>query len=37
MALESERMRHEFYRVYSTSPFVLTEEEVRDIVRQGIK
>ena len=35
LALESERMRHEFYRVYSTSPFVLTEEEARGIIRSG--
>lgn len=37
MALESERIRNNFYRVYSTSPFVLTEEEARGIIRSGVK
>lgn len=37
MALESERIRNNFYRVYSTSPFVLTEEEARGIIRRGVK
>lgn len=37
LALESERIRREFYRVYSTSPFVLTEEEARGIIRSGAR
>lgn len=37
LALESERIRREFYRVYSTSPFVLTEEEAREIIRNGAR
>jgi len=37
LALESERTRREFYRVYSTSPFVITEEEARGIVSMGVK
>ena len=37
LALESERIRREFYRVYSTSPFALTEEEARGIIRSGVR
>ena len=37
LALESERIRNNFYRVYSTSPFVLTEEEARGIIRSGAR
>lgn len=35
--LESERVRNTYYRVMATSPFKLTEEEARGIVRSGVK
>ena len=36
-ALESERIRANYYRVLSTSPFKLTEEEARGIIRSGVR
>lgn len=36
-ALESERVRATYYRVLVTSPFKLTEEEARGIIRNGVK
>jgi hypothetical protein len=36
-ALETERIRANYYRVLVTSPFKLTEEEAKGIIRQGIK
>lgn len=36
-ALETERIRETYYRVLVTSPFKLTEEEARGIIRSGIK
>lgn len=36
-ALETERIRATYYRVLVTSPFKLTEEEARGIIRSGIK
>lgn len=36
-ALESERVRATYYRVLATSPFKLTEEEARGIIRSGVK
>lgn len=37
LALESERMRNNYYRIYSISPFVLTEEEARGIIQSGAR
>lgn len=36
-ALETERIRNTYYRVLVTSPFKLTEEEARGIIRSGVK
>ena len=36
-ALETERIRAAYYRVLVTSPFKLTEEEARGIIRNGVK
>lgn len=36
-ALETERIRENYYRVLVTSPFKLTEEEARGIIRRGVK
>lgn len=36
-ALESERIRANYYRVLSTSPFKLTEEEARGIIKSGVR
>lgn len=36
-ALESERIRENYYRVLSTSPFKLTEEEAKGIIRSGVR
>lgn len=36
-ALETERIRATYYRVLVTSPFKLTEEEARGIIRSGVK
>lgn len=36
-ALETERIRETYYRVLVTSPFKLTEEEARGIIRSGVK
>ena len=36
-ALETERIRENYYRVLVTSPFKLTEEEARGIIRSGVK
>lgn len=36
-ALETERIRNTFYRVLVTSPFKLTEEEARGMIRRGVK
>ena len=35
-ALETERIRATYYRVLVTSPFKLTEEEARGIIRNGV-
>lgn len=35
--LEAERIRANYYRVLSTSPFKLTEEEAMGIIRSGVK
>ena len=36
-ALETERIRESYYRVLVTSPFKLTEEEAKGIIRSGVK
>lgn len=36
-ALESERIREEYYRVLSANPFTLTEEEAKGIIRSGVR
>ena len=36
-ALETERIRENYYRVLVTSPFKLTEEEAKGIIRNGVK
>ncbi len=36
-ALETERIRATYYRVLVTSPFKLTEEEARGIIRNGVR
>lgn len=36
-ALETERIRNTYYRVLVTSPFKLTEEEARGIIRSGVR
>lgn len=36
-ALETERIRATYYRVLVTSPFKLTEEEAKGIIRRGVK
>lgn len=36
-SLETERIRATYYRVLATSPFKLTEEEARGIIRSGVK
>ena len=36
-ALETERIRENYYRVLVTSPFKLTEEEAKGIIRSGVK
>lgn len=36
-SLESERIRANYYRMLVTNPFNLTEEEVGEIIKNGIK
>lgn len=36
-SLESERIRANYYRVLSTSPFKLTEEEAKGIIKSGVR
>ena len=36
-SLESERIRANYYRMLATNPFNLTEEEVGEIIKNGIK
>ena len=36
-ALQTERIRENYYRVLVTSPFKLTEEEAKGIIRSGVK
>ena len=37
LELETERSRNNYYRILSTSPFKLTEEEARGIIRSGVR
>lgn len=37
LALENERIRANYYRIMSTSPFTLTEEEARGIIKSGVR
>jgi len=36
-SLESERIRANYYRTLTTNPFNLTEEEVGEIIKNGVK
>lgn len=37
MALENERLKADYYRIMSTNPFTLTEEEARGIIKSGVR
>lgn len=36
-ALETERIRNNYYRVLASNPFTLTEEEARGIIKSGAR
>ena len=37
LELETERSRNNYYRILATSPFKLTEEEARGIIKRGVR
>lgn len=37
LEVQNERIRHNYYKVLEGGPLVLTEEQVADIIKQGVK